>query len=96
MALLVACTCACWVGWFLLGQARLLRRAIARAVVFPARRYPLTDGDRGRDFVAPGAARILPNESTQEAVYVTDPARRPIRRRAIRRHAVSPPPPITF
>ncbi len=56
----------CTVGAYVMGQAQLLRRvALALVRLFPARRYPLTDGDRGRDFVAPVAARGLPTAPTR-------------------------------
>jgi hypothetical protein len=45
----------------LLGQAQLVERA-ARALrrLWPTHRYPTTDGEHGRDYVAPEAARNLP------------------------------------
>jgi hypothetical protein len=45
----------------LLGQAQLVER-VAKALgrLWPTRRYPATDGEHGRDVVAPGAARNLP------------------------------------
>ncbi len=56
----------CTVGAYVMGQAQLLRRVASALVrLFPARRYPLTDGDRGRDFVAPVAARGLPTAPTR-------------------------------
>ena len=51
----------------ILGQAQLVVRGVRAARLWPTRRYPATDGEHGRDYVAPQAARNLPVPPTADS-----------------------------